>query len=454
MIDPRLIAEKMGLTIVYKEITEDMSVFGQIFFHDTVVDGELIKAKTILVDDRIALVRGLGALNNTILHECFHWYKHRLAFELVRLYDPVLSKIDTTIEEFSEINETSMSPTDWMELQARSVTPKILIPRKMFKQEAELKMRELVDESGDSLGYIKATIEHLATYFGVSKQSAKIRMVELGYEEAIGALNFIDKQYVPAHIWKRGAISSNQTYSIGLVDATIQMLVNPVLQQNPTSYIYVELHICLNLPEYVERDIFGKVGLTEYARHHMDECGLSFTLLLKHDSKDEDYVFRCIFNRDENSSLTFNVAFSADTNLDVIEQSQQMKKDQKGLKQVLNEIAPLSLGDALKVLMKYPPKTTVEQLAESSGLSDKTIQRMRNGEAVVIQSIIAMCIGLHLHPDISAEMFQKLGYTLGPAVEIHMIYKTLLCNCNTMTIEECNELLTNADFEPLTKAEV
>ena len=47
MIDPRLIAEKMGLTIVYKEITEDMSVFGQIFFHDTVVDGELIKAKTI-----------------------------------------------------------------------------------------------------------------------------------------------------------------------------------------------------------------------------------------------------------------------------------------------------------------------------------------------------------------------------------------------------------------------
>lgn len=120
----------------------------------------------------------------------------------------------------------------------------------------------------------------------------------------------------------------------------------------------------------------------------------------------------------------------------------------------MNEIAPLSLGDALKVLMKYPPKTTVEQLAESSGLSDKTIQRMRNGEAVVIQSIIAMCIGLYLHPDISTEMLQKLGYTLGPVVEIHMIYKTLLCNCNTMTIEECNELLTNADFEPLTKAEV
>ena len=237
MVDPRLIAEQMGLTVVYKEITEDLSVFGQIFFHDTVVDGELIKARTILVDDRIVLVRGLGALNNTILHECFHWHNHKLAFELVRLYNPDLSKINTTIEEFSEINESSMSPTGWMELQARSFTPKILMPRKMFKQEAELKMRELSASLGDSLGYIEATITHLSTYFRVSKQSAKIRMVELGYEEAIGALNFIDKQYVHAHFWKKGAISSNQTYSIGLLDASIQMLVNPVIQQNPTAYI-------------------------------------------------------------------------------------------------------------------------------------------------------------------------------------------------------------------------
>lgn len=92
------------------------------------MDGELIKAKTILVDDRISLVHGLGALNITILHECFHWHKHRLEFELVQLYNLIISKIDTTIEEFSEINETSMSPTDWMELQARSVTSKILMP--------------------------------------------------------------------------------------------------------------------------------------------------------------------------------------------------------------------------------------------------------------------------------------------------------------------------------------
>ncbi|WP_270334102.1 hypothetical protein [Ligilactobacillus acidipiscis] len=111
MLGPRLIAEKMGLTIVYKEITEDGSIFGQIFFHDTLVDGTLIKAKTILVDDYIAIDRGSGALNNTILYECLHWHKHKLVFELVRLYNPELSKINTTIEKFFEINESVMSPT-------------------------------------------------------------------------------------------------------------------------------------------------------------------------------------------------------------------------------------------------------------------------------------------------------------------------------------------------------
>jgi len=72
-----------------------------------------------------------------------------------------------------------------------------------------------------------------------------------------------------------------------------------------------------------------------------------------------------------------------------------MKKDQEGLKQVLNDIAPLNFGEALKLLMKYPPRTTVEQLAEISGLSDKTIQRMRNGDSAAVQSIVAICIGLH-----------------------------------------------------------
>ncbi|EAD5361691.1 hypothetical protein K8A91_08685 [Listeria monocytogenes] len=449
-IDPLYIAERMGLNIVYHEISDDCSIFGQIFFHDTAINGKEIKARTILIDPRITEERGIGGLNNTIIHECLHWHKHRLAFELVRLYHPDLSNITTSVDEFKEIVTSNMTPTDWMELQARVITPKILMPRKMVAQEIEMKQRELSAQGVSDLDATKLKIEYLAGYFGVSILSAKIRMVELGYEEAIGAFNYIDGDYVPLHRWKKGALEANQTYSLGLIDATIQMLGNPALQGN--EFVYVESHFCLNSPEYIEKDIFGKTRLTDYARLHMDECCLSFTLSMKSNSGDQSFAFECILNRDERSGLTFNVAFGRESNLSVLERANQMKEDQEGLKKVLGDIAPLEFGPALTYLMKQPPKLSNEKLAEYAGLSDKTIGRMRNGVGTSVQSVVAVCIGLQLHPDISATLLQKIGCILGPPVEINMIYKNILCNCNTQSIEECNDLLVHAGFDPLTKS--
>lgn len=450
-IDPVLIAERMGLNIVYHEISNDCSIFGQIFFHDATINGKEIKARTILIDPRIAEIRGIGGLNNTITHECLHWHKHRLAFELVRLYHPDISNIMTSVDEFKEIVTSNMTPTDWMELHARVITPKILMPRKMVAQEIEMKQREL---SARGIGVLEATetvIQYLSDYFGVSKLAAKIRMVELGYEEAIGTLNYIDGQYVPSHQWKKGALEANQTYSIGLIDATVQMMVNPILQGD--GFIYVESHFCLNAPEYVEKDIFGKTCLTDYARLHMDECCLSFTLSMKTNSGDQSFAFECILNRDERSGLTFNVAFDRENNLSVLERANQMKVDQEGLKRVLDDIWSLEFGPALEYLMKQPPKHTDERLAEYAGLSSKTISRMRHGKGTSVPSVVAVCIGLQLHPDISAAMLQKIGCVLGPPVEINMIYKNILCNCNTQMIEECNDLLVHAGFDSLTKSE-
>lgn len=277
-------------------------------------------------------------------------------------------------------------------------------------------------------------------------------MVELGYEEAIGAFNYIDGEYVPLHRWKKGSLETNQTYSLGLIDATIQMTVNPSLQEGV--FIYVESHFCLNLPEYIEKDIFGKTRLTDYARLHMNECCLSFTLSMKSNNGGYSFAFECMLNRDERSGLTFNVAFNRESNLSVLEQAQQMKKDQEELKKVLDDIGVLDFGSALTYLMKQPPRLSNEKLAEYVGLSDKTIGRMRNGDGgTSVPSVVAVCIGLQLHPDISVAMLQKIGCILGPPIEINMIYKTLLCNCNTQSVEECNDLLVNTVFDPLTKTE-
>ena len=106
-VDPNVLAERLGLTIKSQRISEDASVFGQIYFVDT--DAEMydantkcnvtvrIDGKTIVVDPKMYLLRNLGSVNNTIVHECVHWVEHRKVFELEKLYNTEASSISCEV---------------------------------------------------------------------------------------------------------------------------------------------------------------------------------------------------------------------------------------------------------------------------------------------------------------------------------------------------------------------
>ncbi len=96
-IDPTELAKRMKLTVIRHRISEDMSVFGQIYFCETdakLYDGDKemetekhVMPGTIIVDPNVAFQRNLGAYNNTIVHECVHWELHKKAFALEQLYN-------------------------------------------------------------------------------------------------------------------------------------------------------------------------------------------------------------------------------------------------------------------------------------------------------------------------------------------------------------------------------
>ena len=84
-------AERLNLRIVRKRLSRNGSIFGQIIFHPTSVacfDLETNSFKnyeagagTIFADDDIFFLRNLGSWNNTVIHECVHWLKHRKHIE-------------------------------------------------------------------------------------------------------------------------------------------------------------------------------------------------------------------------------------------------------------------------------------------------------------------------------------------------------------------------------------
>lgn len=97
------IAEDMGLEIIQgHRITDDFSVFGQICFSDRTADVFDIfkcnkstidvKRGTILIDAYTFWERNLGCVNNTIAHEAFHWYKHRMYASINTAYIEIPKK--------------------------------------------------------------------------------------------------------------------------------------------------------------------------------------------------------------------------------------------------------------------------------------------------------------------------------------------------------------------------
>lgn len=142
-IDPATLAQRLGLTIECKKITKDFSAFGQIFFADC--EGEIydevlemmvphqFKAKTIVVDPDSYWLRTIGSANNTIVHECVHWVKHRKAFELERLFNQNATQIKCLVKGGTKALPFAPLPTGWSGKQTLS-HPKYRCLKALSKQ--------------------------------------------------------------------------------------------------------------------------------------------------------------------------------------------------------------------------------------------------------------------------------------------------------------------------------
>ena len=124
---------------------------------------------------------------------------------------------------------------------------------------------------------IADVILELKEFFGVSLQAAKIRMIDIGYTEAIGAYEYVGNRYVPVYSFRYGAIGRNQTFSIPIAEALIQYAFNDDFRRVVDSgdFIYINSHYCINHPEYIAQNEQGgqrNGGLRRRAHGRMLPC--------------------------------------------------------------------------------------------------------------------------------------------------------------------------------------
>lgn len=459
-VEPQVLVEKMGLVVEMREITKDFSVFGQIYFHEC--DAEFydedsdemvqshVDARTIFVDPKAYFLRNLGSVNNTIVHECVHWGLHRKAFELERLYNNSVSRIKCQV--VGGIKDNNKDATDWMEWQANALAPRIQMPISTFKTKAFEFIKQFRSELGthELIDVMEPVIDALATFFCVSRTAAKIRMIDAGYEEAIGTLTYIDGRYVKPHKFKKGILQRNQTFSIGAEEAAIQSITNPEMAAlvRDGSYLYVDSHFVLNHPRYITQDENGVTVLTNFARNNMEECCLVFDLSVKSGCKDK-YHSECFLNRDKSSDIDFDIKYCNGFEYATPERKAKILADTLADEmRVYNEL-PNSYTSSLKIVREWRD-VTYKELAERTMVNERTIRRIVNVEEPgSINSIILICLGLHLPPKISNHIIRNSPFSLNFNNNSHIWYDFALTHLYPKSMDEIRAFLQEHGADPL-----
>lgn len=425
------VVRRLRLSVQDVHFDSDEELLGKIFFEDAstiIVDTKTqirhiipVSAGTILVNAPIDKIPDDRIRNNTIMHEVVHWLLHRPAFLLAKLWNHECAAIACR-RPGSNPSSHQWTAIDRMEWQANALAPRMLMPDWATRFIADGWQHRYSRLS--PLLRMEKTIDHLSQHFNVSRQLAKIRMEELGYEDAKAAFSYYDQR----------------KHTISFENATRELARNKSFQNTLEAGIYAYVDNCFVIRDskYLFRDENGTLHLTSYAKAHMAECCLAFASrrihpwmqygLLRYAIEDETFI-----TGSETSP-------------------EDLAKRTKSIMGILNSL-PANFSETLVAHMKRKG-VTIEQLAENCLMSNRQIYRFRQTPypSITLSQVVGLCIGLKLHPVFSEDLVKKAGFSFNMSPE-HKAYHMLILTMSSNSIYECNEYLAQIGIAPIGREE-
>lgn len=289
----------MSLEIIDTEyLSFDGSVQGAIAFTRGIIEvfdwsaeetiGYEVSQPSIFVD---ADITNIGRFNNTLAHECFHWWRHRNYFNYKRNHEngtEFAFRCNKTLSTTGSLIIGKWSDIDKMEWQAKTIAPKILMPRNAFKKKVDHSYQMLIEDNpnADQNAITERVINNVSEFFKVSKQSAAIRMFELGYVEAEAYCSGESNVSTEQLQHRKATQAKRHQRPISLLDAFKLYRENDLLREtlNTGAFCFAEGYFVLNDKRYLTDTGNGIKSMTSYAREHLAECTLDFAIKLIPDS--------------------------------------------------------------------------------------------------------------------------------------------------------------------------
>ena len=450
------LARRMGLRVLDVRFA-DKTVMGQLYYNygeAHLLDdsgktyAQIIRPGTILVNQDNCTTA--ATRNSTIAHECCHMYLDRWFFLLQmmtgRKYTPYSSRRREN-RRYHHKNDA----LDWMELQCEKLPAYLLLERNDVIDYVEARLKQCNWKKTPE--NIRAIVDGLAERYEVSYQMAKYRMIELGYCEAGGIRNYVNDMVIPDHgctwLWP-----ANTTFTISAKDAALLAASDSEFERVICSgrYRYVEGHFCLNTDKYILRDYYGKPHLTVYARCHMEECCLGFTVGGRY-RRTEYAVSKVARNKTEPVTDKYRAAYRlvAEPGSSEYEKENQAMVDDGLLWLEFYKNIPDDFAEMIKAIMKRKG-ITQENLSFELGVDRKALLNYLNQDRPSVAHVIGICVALKVPYFISMEIRGAAGIKLR-STEQDFLYRQFLLNAENLTVSRCEDILKQHNEKPLFRGE-
>lgn len=450
------LARRMGLRVLDVRFA-DKTVMGQLYYNYGEVHllddsgktyAQMIRPGTILVNQDNCTTA--ATRNSTIAHECCHMYLDRWFFLLQmmtgRKYTPYSSRRREN-RRYHHKNDA----LDWMELQCEKLPAYLLLERNDVIDYVEARLKQCNWKKTPE--NIRAIVDGLAERYEVSYQMAKYRMIELGYCEAGGIRNYVNDMVIPDHgctwLWP-----ANTTFTISAKDAALLADSDSEFERVICSgrYRYVEGHFCLNTDKYILRDYYGKPHLTVYARCHMEECCLGFTVGGRY-RRTEYAVSKVARNKTEPVTDKYRAAYRlvAEPGSSEYEKENQAMVDDGLLWLEFYKNIPDDFAEMIKAIMKRKG-ITQENLSFELGVDRKALLNYLNQDRPSVAHVVGICVALKVPYFISMEILGAAGIKLR-STEQDFLYRQFLLNAENLTVSRCEDILKQHNEKPLFRGE-
>ena len=436
------IVQSMGMKLFYAPLEE--GIFGKTYFgsekvkvYTNILQKEIVEIitepGTMLINPDVYFMYNIGTANNTIIHECVHWDRHRRPFELQKLLTGECNHISCEIVEVYDGIPQDAPALKWMEWQANQLAPRILLPAEMTKKVYNNALKDIYTSNPRKrfAEIMEEAIGYVAQYFQVSLFAAKLRLIDLGVDVAQGAFVYCDGKYLPPFAFSKGTLEKHQTYVIDEQNALMQIFMNEELR---TLYFegrltYANCMVCINAPKYVNRSETGQPILTEYALEHVHECCYVFERKINaSDTYSDSFYRRCFLCRDVSSETYIEAKYDPEhkDNQSKSQRKAEIEKITESVEDIVKRLAteiPSGFAGTLSYHMNRK-NITNEELSARTNISTVSISEYRNtlSPKISLERAVALCNGLKLEKHYSHDLLKKAGFDLStPNITYFMI---------------------------------